>query len=70
MGRADLEPSDLSSFDCLNGARDAIDKCTRLAQFWNNKTKWDAGVRKFLKDDVFMMQDATDSDTNVDGHLK
>ncbi|EWG55355.1 hypothetical protein FVEG_13365 [Fusarium verticillioides 7600] len=70
MSRADLEPSDLSSFDCLNGARDAIDKCTRLAQFWNNKTKWDAGVREFLEDDVFMMQDATDSDTNVDGHLK
>ncbi|CVL03394.1 uncharacterized protein FPRN_11750 [Fusarium proliferatum] len=66
----DLEPSDLSTFDRLNGARDAIDKCTRLAQFWNNKTRWEDGVRQFLDEDVFMMQDATDSDTNVDDHLK
>ncbi|KAF9769601.1 hypothetical protein IL306_012968 [Fusarium sp. DS 682] len=67
--REELDPSDLSSFDCLNGARDAIDKCTQLAQFWKNKTRWDDGVHDFL-DKVFMIQDATDSDTNIDGHLK
>ncbi|KAF4467375.1 hypothetical protein FALBO_5753 [Fusarium albosuccineum] len=65
-----LDPSNVGSFDCIVGAADAIDKCTRLAEFWKNKTRWDDGVRKFLDEDVFLVMDATDSDTNVDAHLK
>lgn len=65
----ELNPSDRRSFDCLVGAADAINKCARLAEFWKKKARWNDGVRQSLER-VFEIQGASDSDTNIDEHLK
>lgn len=60
-----LNPSDLSSFDCIVGAKDGIEKCSRLAQFWKNRTRWDDGPRRFFDEEVFVITDKTTA-SNID----
>ena len=66
----ELTPSDLGSFDCLIGAADAIQMCTELAKSWKVGRKWDDGVREFLETKVFELMNASDSDVNIDDHLR
>ncbi|KAI0154840.1 hypothetical protein GGR57DRAFT_511814 [Xylariaceae sp. FL1272] len=60
-------PQVLDSFNDIIGARDAINACTRLIDFWAEKKDWDGGVRQFLETDVFALdKEARDSDNGVD----
>jgi hypothetical protein len=68
---SDLKPSDLSCFNNVVGARDAIDKCTVLARFWREGKKWDEGVKKFLDTEFFMISsNATPSNVQVDESIR
>ncbi|KAF7441486.1 hypothetical protein A1F99_142160 [Pyrenophora tritici-repentis] len=63
----DLSPRDLNSFNKIIGARDAIDKCTTLINFFAAKTRWDDGVREFLDNEVYELdQRVTRSNAQVD----
>ncbi|KAF7515283.1 hypothetical protein G7054_g14650 [Neopestalotiopsis clavispora] len=60
-----LDPSDIGSFDCIVGARDAIEKCSKLAEFWRKGTRWNDGPRQFFNEEVFVTNDAT-TKSNID----
>ncbi|KAI4604307.1 hypothetical protein KJ359_000441 [Pestalotiopsis sp. 9143b] len=65
-----LDPSDISSFDCIVGARDAIERCSQLAEFWQKRTRWDDGPRDFFDKEVFVItKDTTRSNIDVDQSL-
>ncbi|KAK1525574.1 hypothetical protein CABS01_00663 [Colletotrichum abscissum] len=60
-------PRDLDSFNHIIGARDAIDKSTKLINFYAQKTKWEDGVRDFFANEVFELDSsATSSNPQVD----
>jgi hypothetical protein len=65
-----LNPSDIWSFNCIIGGLDGIKKCAKLAEFWAKKQKWEDGVYKFLDEEVFLLGNAGNSDTNIDSHFK
>lgn len=63
------EPADLSSFNRLLGARDAIKASTSLLNMWHARTAWAApnGPKQFLEGTVFKIAaTATPADTIVD----
>ncbi|KAL8690058.1 MAG: hypothetical protein Q9218_004411 [Villophora microphyllina] len=62
-----ISPSNLDAFNVIIGARDGIEKCIRLTNYWCNKTLWDDGVRQYLEDTVFKLANgATGSDDSVE----
>ncbi|KAI1635418.1 hypothetical protein F4809DRAFT_664250 [Biscogniauxia mediterranea] len=66
-GQAPPVPKDLSSFDPIMGARDAVAACTRLIDCWAQKRGWGGGVRRFLETDVFALDaNAQPSNSAVD----
>ncbi|KAM0238301.1 hypothetical protein ACHAP5_008767 [Fusarium lateritium] len=54
-GEQDPDPKDVTTFNEMVGARNAIDGCTTLINLFINKTKWDDGVKQFLEDDIFLL---------------
>lgn len=64
----DIDPTDLTLFNSLLGARDAIDASRRLLGMWRKRVKWDsqAGPKKYLAEQVFVLSpDATPADGTV-----
>ncbi|KAI5364076.1 hypothetical protein Slin15195_G097320 [Septoria linicola] len=62
-----VDVSDISLFDEMDGCIDAIHASTKLINFWISKTPWDGGVRDWLKNEIFPLStDATPSNTRVD----
>lgn len=60
-------PKNLDSFNSIIGARNAIEGCKKLINFWADAVKWEDGVDKFLKTDVFAIdKDASPSNSQVD----
>jgi len=45
--------ADPASFNALVGARDAIDKVTKMVDFWVSKTPYDNGPRALVETDIF-----------------
>ncbi|RMZ72853.1 serine protease abc transporter b family tagd [Pyrenophora seminiperda CCB06] len=61
------KPRDVETFNKIIGARDAIDKCTTLINFFAAKTKWNDGVSDFLDNDVYKLDEkVTSSNAQVD----
>src|SRR5262245_55184008 len=61
-------PRDLTTFDEIVGARDAIDIASQLIQLWKTSTPWDApaGAKELLIETVFKLSVAvTNSDSSV-----
>ncbi|KAM0320252.1 hypothetical protein ACHAPQ_009982 [Fusarium lateritium] len=54
-GEQDPDPKDVTTFNEMVGARNAIDGCTKLINLFIKKTKWDDGVKQFLEDDIFLL---------------
>ncbi|KAH7233172.1 hypothetical protein BKA59DRAFT_549499 [Fusarium tricinctum] len=54
-GEQDPDPKDVTTFNEMVGARNAIDGCTKLINLFINKTKWDDGVKQFLEDEIFVL---------------
>lgn len=54
-GEQDPDPKDVTTFNEMVGARNAIDGCTNLINLFIKKTKWDEGVKQFLEDDIFVL---------------
>ncbi|KAG5661863.1 hypothetical protein KAF25_004102 [Fusarium avenaceum] len=54
-GEQDPDPKDVTTFNEMVGARNAIDGCTNLINLFIKKTKWDNGVKQFLEDDIFVL---------------
>ncbi|KAL8793411.1 MAG: hypothetical protein Q9195_003997 [Heterodermia aff. obscurata] len=60
-------PRNLDSFNGVLGARDAIEASTKIINFVVAKTKWDEGVRQFLSDEVFALDEKVQpGNTQVD----
>ena len=60
-------PRNLDSFNGVLGARDAIEASTKITNFVVAKTKWDEGVRQFLSDEVFALDEKVQpGNTQVD----
>ncbi|KAI4160368.1 MAG: hypothetical protein LQ342_005779 [Letrouitia transgressa] len=63
-------PKQLSTFDKILGARDAIDKSAGLINFFTAQTKWEDGVKQFLEQDVFALApNAKPANSDVDGNV-
>lgn len=61
-----MHPNDLSSFDPLLGARDAIDRCVKMINFWVAKTPYEQGPKDLIEKDIFVISpSATASDNTV-----
>ena len=57
----------MNSFNSLLGARNAIDASETLIEHFATKTKWDDGVRQFLSDQVFALDEHVQpANTDVD----
>ncbi|KIL88138.1 hypothetical protein FAVG1_08215 [Fusarium avenaceum] len=54
-GEQDPDPKDVTTFNEMVGARNAIDGCTNIINLFIKKTKWDDGVKQFLEDDIFVL---------------
>jgi hypothetical protein len=54
-GEVDPDPKDVTTFNEMVGARNAIDGCTELINLFTKKTKWDDGVEQFLEDEIFVL---------------
>lgn len=54
-GEQDPDPKDVTTFNEMVGARNAIDGCTNLINLFIKKTRWDDGVKQFLEDDIFVL---------------
>lgn len=60
-------PKDLDSFNSIIGARNAIEGCKKLINFWADAVKWEDGVETFLKTEVFALdKDVSPSNNQVD----
>lgn len=44
--------SNLDTFDGLSGGRDAVDKCIKFMDFWNNGTNWENGVANLVSGQI------------------
>ncbi|KAL9612990.1 MAG: hypothetical protein Q9167_002467 [Letrouitia subvulpina] len=63
-------PKQLSTFDKILGARDAIDKSAGLINFFTTQTKWEDGVKQFLEQEVFALApNAKPANSEVDGNV-
>jgi hypothetical protein len=53
------EATDLSTFDSMIGARDAIDRSVKLLDMWHTKTPWAAsgGPKELLEGTIFKLSD-------------
>jgi hypothetical protein len=61
-----MHPNDLSSFDPLLGARDAIDRCVKMINFWVAKTPYEQGPKALIEQDIFVVSpNVTPSDNTV-----
>ncbi|KAI1641846.1 uncharacterized protein F4817DRAFT_362748 [Daldinia loculata] len=60
-------PKNLDSFNSIIGARNAIEGCRKLIDFWADGTKWEDGVETFLHTEIFAIdQAASPSNSQVD----
>ncbi|KAI0471227.1 hypothetical protein F4859DRAFT_505114 [Xylaria cf. heliscus] len=60
-------PKNLDSFNSIIGARNAIDGCKKLINFWADGTKWEDGVETFLETEIFAIDEyASPSNSEVD----
>ncbi|KAI3325686.1 hypothetical protein HD806DRAFT_552945 [Xylariaceae sp. AK1471] len=60
-------PKNLDSFNSIIGARNAIEGCKKLINFWADGTQWKDGVETFLQTEVFAIdKDASPSNSQVD----
>ncbi len=69
IGKSDEVPilRKLDTFNKVMGARNAIEASTKLINYYHAKTKWDDGVRQFLSDDIFALdEDVRPGNTQVD----
>ncbi|GIZ48821.1 hypothetical protein CKM354_001186700 [Cercospora kikuchii] len=58
--------SDISVYEDMDGCTDAVHASTKLIDFWTRKAPWDE-VREWLEDEVFAISpDVTPSNTRVD----
>lgn len=63
-------PKQLNTFNKIIGARDAVDKCAKLINFFTNVTKWEDGVKLFLEQDVFALaHNAKPANNEVDSNI-
>ncbi|KAF4975679.1 hypothetical protein FZEAL_7569 [Fusarium zealandicum] len=70
IGPEDPKPRDVESFNEIVGARNAIQGCTTLIDFFADKTRWEDGVHDFLKNKVFALdKDARPADHFVDDEV-
>ncbi|KAH7316744.1 hypothetical protein B0I35DRAFT_479562 [Stachybotrys elegans] len=61
------DPGNSNTFNQTIGARDAIEKCTKLLDLYVSKTKWEDGVADLIVKEVLALDDnATTSDSQVD----
>ncbi|KAM3413931.1 hypothetical protein BST61_g10602 [Cercospora zeina] len=59
--------SDISLYEDIDGCADAVHASTKLINFWMNKAPWDGEVRDWLEDDIFAISPhVTPSNTRVD----
>ncbi|KAF4990836.1 hypothetical protein FGRMN_8217 [Fusarium graminum] len=56
-GEQDPNPRDVTTFNEMVGARNAIDGCTKLINLFVSKTGWDDGVKKFLEEEIFVLDE-------------
>ncbi|KAF4337769.1 hypothetical protein FBEOM_8366 [Fusarium beomiforme] len=54
-GEQDPAPRDVTTFNEIIGARNAIDGCTKMINLFIKKTPWDKGVKQFLEDEIFVL---------------
>jgi hypothetical protein len=60
-------PKNLNSFNSIIGARNAIEACKKLINYFADGTKWEDGVQTFLETEVFPIdKDARPSNSQVD----
>ncbi|KAI0443549.1 hypothetical protein F4803DRAFT_514604 [Xylaria telfairii] len=60
-------PNNLDSFNSIIGARNAIEGCTKLINFWAEATKWEDGVETLLRTEIIVIdKDARPSNSEVD----
>ncbi|KAI1109763.1 hypothetical protein F5Y14DRAFT_466375 [Nemania sp. NC0429] len=60
-------PKNLDSFNSIIGARNAIEGCKKLINFWFAGTQWEGEVKTFLQTDVYAIDpDASPSNSQVD----
>ncbi|KAF5022677.1 hypothetical protein F66182_5225 [Fusarium sp. NRRL 66182] len=66
-GERDPAPRDVTTFNEIVGARNAIDGCTALINFFVQKARWEDGVKQFLEEEIFVLDhDARPSDNFTD----
>ncbi|KAF5689336.1 hypothetical protein FCIRC_1440 [Fusarium circinatum] len=66
-GEQDPAPRDVTTFNEMIGARNAIMGCTEMINLFIKKTPWKEGVKKFLEDEIFVLdRDAKPSDHFTD----
>lgn len=56
-GNGEMNLDDISSFNGISGARDGIDKCGMLVNFWSARQPWEEGVNEFIVAEVCELSD-------------
>ncbi|PNP76053.1 hypothetical protein FNYG_10611 [Fusarium nygamai] len=64
-GEQDPAPRDVTTFNEMIGARNAIQGCTEMINLFTKKTPWKEGVKKFLEEEIFVL----DKDVKPSDHF-